>query len=777
MEKLAIFRDRQEVQSSDLNNVQFYARAAIDRVVREGLTDEKKFTGFTVTKTAATSVSISVGAFWANGQVFIREVAHTIDFLSQLPLTTKKIAAITVGSSEIETNVEARDFLTDVDTGATEPESVAMQSLRYAAIGVVYGNENAAPQKPTVSTDVLVIAWVTLGTGGVELIERAVANELMSAKKLDQRATELESWRKTAGEKINTLGTDMANLANQLKGRADQKIVYQIAEDVSLIKEQLEVEDSYTSYGADRFLDERYSDTDEVTYHAKVEEGLRFPDANASSVAVSLFNPLEPNVKVHSSGIVLPKYNEVTRLVVTGRSDQLSLSQYQYQTVTWQLKSMSAMRLRFGRSFTVCSNSAWWSSGTYDYASGTFTQIDGRTYQILEGGLVNNGVWTGYQNLGPGSHNIVRVQEFWYDQESEYYQDRVVTDHAVSGAIVGQTFPNSQNGWLTSIDLAFTQVGATGDVYVIVCETENGRVDTSKGLTVTQVPVADLVQGGSFASIAEWTRVPITPTALEIGKQYAVVLMTGGNHYVGLADGSAFGGGTLQYSTDGVFFQGDLERNMMMRLNFAEFPLSRIEVELGSLSLSGGIDDLDLAAETVAPEGTSLTFEVRPDGSSTWYSLANSNTDPFQGLPVLCHFRAVYSGSKDVMPGVNLINSKVKVSRPDTALKHYTETIDFALATQSVKVVVVLDWFREANHDFDMVLDDLTNASAGLVADSETDEVLVDYDGTYKKIRRTFSWTATKLTVATSSIRLVSTGALASAQEVYHGEKLVWLAF
>lgn len=419
MSKTVIFRDRQEVQEGDLNNVGSFAREAMDRIVREGMTDEKKFSGFAVAKTGATVVTIAPGTYWANGQRFIRESPHEIDFLSQLPLVTKRIVAIIVTGQTIETDVQPRDFIIDVDTGATEPDSVAMQSLRYAEFQTAVGTENATPQKPTVSSDTLVIAWVTLSTTGVEGIEKATENEIMSNKRLAQRATALEMWRREAGEQITTLGTDITTLANKVAQRADSSVLDRVFADVAEIREVLDLEDGFSGYGSENFLvvDQSISDDQASGYYASVEEGLRPPNENATEVAISLFNPLDPSVKVASNGLCLPRYNQVTRLVLDEFAQELSLSQYEFQEVEYQTIEMQAQRLRFGPSRTICTNKAFWRNGRFDSQTGIFTDKLGRTYNAQRQTLAFGGFRLQSKN--------VRIQEFWYDTEITSYEERV----------------------------------------------------------------------------------------------------------------------------------------------------------------------------------------------------------------------------------------------------------------------------------------------------------------------------------------------------------------
>lgn len=775
MSKQVIFRDRQEVQDADLNNVGAFAAESMDRIVREGVTDERKFSGFAVAKTGTTEVTISPGTYWSNGKRFIREAAHTIDFLSQLPLVTKRIAAIIVTGQTIETDVQPRDFIIDVESGATEPDSVAMQALRYAEFQVALGSESPTPQKPIIPSDVIAVAWITLSTSGVDATEKAVENEIMSNKRLAARATALEVWRREAGEQITTLGSDIATLATAVGRMTGRDVLTGIFEDLAVIKDQLDLEDGYSGYGAENFLaeDQSISDPAATGYYASVSEGLRPPADNAASTSLQLFNPLDPGVKVASDGTCLPRYHEVRRLSLDSYQQQLSLAQYEFQQVAYKTLRKSATRLRFGLAFTICRNGRFWNSGTFDVRAGIFTDALGRTYQALDTNFTNR-----FEQEGRTQRpKNLRLQEFWYDEEVDYYEKRVATDHTVQGAVVAQTFLNTQGGWLTSLDLYFTQVAATGDLRVLICRTAGGQPDMSQAIAETTVAAGSLVQGTSPASAEEWTRIPFVPTALEAGERYAIVLITGGDHYVGLTSGENYAAGTLFSSTDGAFFKGDLTLDLMMRTNFASFEAARAEIDLSSLNLSGGINDLDIAFEGIAPDGTELHFEVRPQGSSRWHRIDGGVDNPFNGLPALVNLRAVFVGTKDLMPGFRLTGSNVTVSRPATTMQWHSLPISLPAASDDIKVIVTLDHFNEANHDFALVIDDLTNSETGIAPDTVVDHVLDERDGTRKRIRREMTWGSGEFPVATSEVKLVATGTLTAATEMYHVERLVWMSF
>ena len=68
---------------------------------------------------------------------------------------------------------------------------------------------------------------------------------------------------------------------------------------------------------------------------------------------------MDPSV-VNQANFVLPVYDEVSRLEVLGTDSELSISQYQFQTVNWELCAKTRTRIRWGTPFYVCSNGVWW---------------------------------------------------------------------------------------------------------------------------------------------------------------------------------------------------------------------------------------------------------------------------------------------------------------------------------------------------------------------------------------------------------------------------------
>lgn len=763
MHKQVKFHPNQQGVSGDLNREQTYMTESIDYVVGDAVTDDKRFAGFLVTKASATVAAIAPGRLYDAGKFYSFEAAgYTQDFFSSLPLTTEKIVAVCVTGAALETDVAPRKFLTDSETRATQISPVPTTIHRSATLTLFPGGESANPSKPNVGVGYLVVAWVLLDSSGIKSIEINEAGKLESIKKNDIRLTDLEGWRSQAGNRIDTLASDLSGLAQRLTRAGNAGLIEQIARDVAVVKETLELEDGYTDYGADRFLDTGESDTDNVNFLARVEEGVRFSADGEDEFALALFNPLDPNVIV-SNGFLLPKYISKQRIYVDGYEDQLSISQYAFQGFTYVQKTMSKQRIRYGEYYNVCANNSWWRSGRYDSAKGVFYRA-GETWEVL-----------GTFAEPTHGHLAYRLRKFWMDTYEETYWDRIVTEHTINGSVIAQTFLNSQVGWMTQFRLYMAQVAADGGLVVLLTEVKQGKPDPEAVISTVTVPHGDLETG--------WNLIPWPVTLLDPGKRYGIILVTGGNHYVGLANGTRYAQGSLFYSTDGAFFLGDLTKDLMFGIDCAEFVANRIEVEMDALSLSGGIAAIDLMAQVAVPDGAEISYEIQPSGSPIWIPLdsVESGNTALYGLPALCKFRAVFVGTPDAHGGINLATSRMNISRPRTNFKHISEAITFAGTTQSLKVIITLENFYETNHDVTCTIDDVTNAVNAISPATVTDvDMGVDLDGddaNHKVIRRTFEWTATELATATDEIVITFDGLTSSPLDVCHINDRVYLAF
>lgn len=691
MQEQVIFRDDQEVPASDLNSIETYARSSIDRVVKEGISDAKHYTGFTAVKKSATVLTVQPGAFWSAGKVYIYTDAQDVDVFNHLAVATKRKVLVGVYGVEQEVDVEPRDFMIDAENNVTEPQSVAMRRVRVAVVDTVGGAESADPQTPGTPTTHIGFALVTMDTEQILSVEMLTANRLPSVYLNHQRLSELERWRLLIDPQISTIASDIAALKEFQRKAAKNTDLATLAFDVAILKEIANEPDDFVNWGADRFLDEDESDTGHGSYNARSDEGIRFPWAATSSKALKLANPTDPLVKT-VNGLTLPRWTETARLSLNAYAGERSVSQYQTQSTDTVQLTRTRRRVRYGETKTVCTNSRWWSSGEYDPESGIFKYKD-ETYTVAN--------MPGERVQRLGLTHRVRVTRFWEDTYEEAYWDRVTTTATISGAITAQSFLNSQEGWLTSIDLKLTRIDQANDIEVLVAETLLGAPNMERVIARTTLQGENTVQYVPETG-SGLTNVPLTPTFLDAGKRYCVVLITGGDYYVALTQEAVTIHGTFFYSTDGVFFMGDAVNDMMLNLNFARFDATRVEVSLGwgtanALELAGGIMDIDILAETVMPGSTRLDYQVRP--SATWITMEASEGAVLASAPNLLPIRAVFNGTRDVMPAIRLDTSQCEVSRPGTTFTHISTERTLASPCDVVTVSVDLEGFDDTPHD------------------------------------------------------------------------------
>jgi hypothetical protein len=756
LEQTVIFRDRQELQSADLNNIQDFTRASIDHIVKDAIDGGKAYSGFSASKTAATEITLSAGRLYAGGQIFARNEHVVIDLFNSLPLVTKKRVAVVAFGQSADSDVQPRDFLIDAQLGTTEPQSVAMENLRRAELSGVAGTESPDPAYPPTDANVVVICYALLDTSGILAIEQWAATQLPNLRLVANRATALEIWRGQISGQVDTLKTDLAALADRLKLYALKTELKDVMVELEKLRQRVYQPSAYIYYGSNHFLDLTGSQTGHPGYDAVVAEGIRFPSAGSNSAALALLNPNNPYVNA-SNGFVLPKYSHGLRMNLAGYNGETRMAQHSFETTTITLLTRSRERRRYGSSKTVCTNSTWWRQGNYDPVTGIF-RINGEAWEVAAADRPNAAI----------NHRFIRVTQFWLDIYEEPYWDAVKNTATINGQQVAQTFLNSQDGWLTQLGLFFSRKAATGDVSIIVCETAYGMPDLDRVISRTVLAAASIQIGGTAQNAAlpalVETTVPVAPTFLRAGRRYAIVLVTTGDHYVAMTNtDNGIVQGTFFVSTDGAFFAGNLVSDMKMKLYFAKFDAPRAVVELTALQLAGGILDIDILNEGITPPACRTDFEVQVNGA--WAPLdAPPNGPNLSGLPAILPLRAVLTGTSDLMPGFGIAASQATVSRNKTAFTWIGTKRTLGSPTTSVKVIIDLQGYDEAKHDCTVTL-----LTGNTLAGTETADAVEDQlqsDGT---LRRTSIFNMTSQTQYAVKI----SGATTTAAETFHVAEMI----
>lgn len=670
MERQVIFRDRQEVTPEDLNNPQLFAQAAIDHVVGDGIDGGRKFTGFVTTQDSATEVLVASGRLYFDGEVYFRDEdgGVTLDLNGLKPNLLKRVVVVVASPQVQEVDADDRDFEVDAETHTYVPESVPMERQRFARLEAIAGVEAVSPSAPVIDAGGVVIAYVNMGPAGIESILRNTARVLPNLGAVAGDVDALQAFREVTEPQVSSLKSDLSRLANDLADGGDKELLLQVAGDLAAVKAKLDLPDTYVAYRALPFLDESQSDTGAGDYAARIVEGLRFPTAATASAALALLNVNQPEAKVSAGGgLLLPHYNEVERRITKGDSGTISLAEYSVQEARDMVKqTISRTRIRYGGDFEVTVGSAWWNGGAYaDRLNGSVRNVfqkGGETFQVYETGKVDQ-----------DGHKIVRLAKFWTDEVTSPYWSRVVTEQSVLGYAHTETFLNGQDRWVTALGPQMMVKPANGSLIVGICKTYRGEPDFEQIIAMTSVDAEDLVL---ISDPAGPTKIAIEPTFLKGGERYGYFVVTQYGfriQYIDAETAAAEGTtGTYFYGLNGGAWYPSPDKHLVWRDWQAVFPRTRVDIDLQPLQLGGGIQMIDILADSVRPGSTDLVFSVQVGG--VYKPLDDFDPTLLNDLPAVLQFRVSFVGTSDVMPGLRLTGSLATTSRLALVAKHISTT-------------------------------------------------------------------------------------------------------
>lgn len=797
-ESLVIFRDNQELSAADLVNAQQWMGDALDHVVFDAINAGKAYTGFTAAKASQTTVTVQPGRLYNEGAVYAREDVVTLDLYNQLPVVTRKQYAVVAWGQTIETDVQPRNFLIDADTGASQPQAVAMEKDRYCNVELVPGIESADPQVPSTDASVTVIAWVLADTTGVISVTQNTENLLDNLSLVAERVRTIEAWRTIIEGMIATLRTDLANLAAQLLLYTPLTDFLRLVAIVNEIYNKLFRPGIYIWYGTERFLDESGSDVlanVDGAYSAMISEGLRFPGASAAvTTTLSLLNPTDPFAYVWD-GMMFPKPSgERVR-------HDCSFPQHPWiedrilQYVFW---NFSVRVLKFSRWRHCCGPrflpnpkaAVWWKTAKVDPIAvvlkfATETWVAKNWEDVAKHSDEDDPDWPRWDGD--------RDDYFWRDWVHLPYWSREFDTVAHSGQHIAQTFLNSQDGWMTSV--SFYMHKATWQPLSVIITGCNAQDEPNISHTLCRVNVdgptlqtlaveeylfeTDIeiidAPGLGLGRKASWyikhgtkivdiripiyvyaTRIPIPPTYLRAGQRYTIHLVSAADHSFSICDKfEAFqvhqGHFWRSDGTALIIWPGNVTpKTLRFKTHFAVWgrwgdnPSNggtlRYEIQLTPLQLAGGIGSIEVLTRSVIPEPCDVSYQVQIAG--TWRAFASGpNAPDFTGNPALLPFRVVMTGTTDLMPAISLTPSQVTLRRAAaTTFHHISLSITFGSASTHVKMIAKAHNFVTAHHT---LTGSLHYGATNKAADVVEDETLPD--GT---LQRTWTFNTTSITAA-----------------------------
>jgi hypothetical protein len=756
MTKSVIFRDYQEQQAGDHNNLQDFTREAIGFVSRDAITATPRFAGFQAIKTGQIQLQVAPGRMYdADGMIYAKRETLTQSLSTYLPITAMRFVTLSVFGQVNDVDVQERDFVVNVETRATDPDSIAMTRSRDAVLVFTPGAESAEPLPAAPPANHVPIAHVLLDTTQIVSIAMLTENEVASTEGLDRRTDDLEEFRSALEPRLLGLAAQIAKLEKAISEKGDAVDVSSIYYDLALVKEAVEMPEVAVDYGADRFLDYGSSDKTNALnlgWNARIEEGIRFPWANVSVKEMKLFSANDPNAKV-TDGFVLPAYTDELKLAVSDLYQSLGIAQYGFQTHDLVKKEMSRQVIRYGQTFTACTNSSWWNGVQWVNQQQLIFQRGGETFQIEAGSPIPT-------QLGGTTYGTVRYDQIWIDTVSETYWDIVTTDIRINGAMVAQTFLVPNDMWATKLGFYLAEKAAQENIFLTIAEITAGVPDLSKVIAHQTINAADLVAG-------QWIRPSIKPTFLVGGKRYAILLTSNANNKIGMAFGQSYVDGTFFYSTDSAWFQGDLTKDMMFEVWGARFNAPQVTIELEAWNLDGGIKAVMANMDAVAPKSTELVFEVQPNGSGEWIPF-RPETDAFALTPPLVRARLRFVGSRDMMPGLRLTGSELTLARPAVAFTHVSTMRSLGTASNDITVRAIVESFNDTPHDFSC---ELWKAGSPMVKVNPTTTSVKTMDADAGRYEYTFKFVPGG---AITQFALVFKGATNSAGNTFHVAQRVY---
>lgn len=727
--KIARFSPNQNGTLNDFRNLAEFPRDALDTLIESTISGELDacYSGATVAKTGTTQVTVEAPAIlFKNGKLFTGSDNPTVlNLLAHMPTSgNRRIVAVLLQAQTANDGSEPRDFIVNgsIYPPQVDPQPTATVEWRKANVAILLGDQAPSPSRPVVDSANTVIAYITLSSTEIVLVEQNLENRIHTMRSLADRVGVLEDWMDETKPVVEGLKTDVSKLVASNEGKLSRDMHIYMLEEIARIYEQVGMPEGKSYSKTDHFLDTTDSDLAHLQSLTKVEEGIRFADDNAADFTLGLLTPSDTSIQTSQGGIVLPRYKENSLISIKEKSTEHALANGGSQTISYTVQTISKTRIRYGDPILVCTNATWWATGRYDQTKGIFYK-DGVEYNVE---------FSEQHPSGNPKHSFKRLRQIFVDTYQEPYWAATVVQASYTGQVAGNTYMMPRSGWVVGFNIFFSRVDAGGgDVRLGLCELfENGAPNYSKCLTTTTIAAANL----KIHPIA--TRFATEPVFLEGGKRYGWFVITSGNHWLAMAENNKYAQGSFFVSTDGLWSQGSISLDACFEVLIAEFAAPRVTVNLNAWNLSGGICALDLIAKQVVPDSCSISYEIQV--GSVWHTLQEvaSGASPMFNLPANINARIVMLGTTELMPGINLSQSKVTVSRPRTNGVHFTAVRTAPGPVNEIIEILTLEHYDEVNHDLTCTLLTGGTYATETAPTAVKNETLAD-----GSIRRTFTWT------------------------------------
>lgn len=703
MKRKVLFRDRQELQAADLNKSQDFTRSAFDSLTRDAITAERRFVDLPVTSVSNTEITVGLGRLYDNGKVYSKDTIEEKNLFQHLPVTSQRYVTVLAYGQTIETDVQPRDYLIDLDEGTTEPQSVAMEEWRRVNIDYAVGSESVSPVPPAVPSGAVRVADILMNTTQIVAITMIEENRLPSIGSNVQLIGALEAFRLRVQARVDTLQSTLAALHAKTMLKADIEDLISAQEEIARLRRIVGLPAGVFAFAFDDFRDDSRSDTAHVDYSASISDGvMTFPKSDTITRSLALFEPSDPNAHVTSDNRLFPKFSHSKVLDVdTGIVGAAALASYSIETTETRTvkttKTKNVTESVPSRAIVMLPT---------DAHPGDWKQ---RSLSVPPGMSTSEARAWARKTAFPG-HSGYQAISILHESKTvgtkRVPTKRTVTENVqqtVNGATLVQTFTAPRDGWLTRVGLRFQELAASGAVRVLVTMVPSGAPNSDYVISEVEVPFGDLLGGGAE------TVIPVPPAHVEHGERYAIWVISTAAHKVALSSEIDRLDGVLFHKDDGGLKQDQTDRCLALSLYMARFDKAQVEMRLGEVQRAGGVSEISIETEQDVPDGCEVDYEMQIGGQ--WYPLLDGRQLIAQ-QPAVVPLRVVMRGSRDVMPSIQLGADRVVTSVTGGDLVHISTPREVGTPAATVTVrLTVLVWRGSTYHGLECKLMDITNSA------------------------------------------------------------------
>ena len=694
MSNRIIFSEAEIATPADFTAIGEAAQGAQDAISGGALGWPAHWARFTVASSESDTVTLTAGEMHEGEKVFAADEAIDVSLQSFKPIISSDerwVALILRGAEETANVIRAFETSEEPLTESTPVNQSTPKEARRVIEVVIQQGEIAPPpaNRPTVAEHDCCVAFVRLTTEGIQEIVANESDRVKTVFEIEGRLVVVEARVNRLFQETEAIATDLSSVAARVAKLDNVRpLLKQVTRDVARTRQLLNFPEEARNYYFDQGLVPDFWDFGHASSLIRVDEGLRAQYASQAIHPLRVLDLTDPKTEIYDNRLVLPAYEETLRIESPLGSGRQDIANTVHTVTTAHRRTVRRTRIRHGETIFPCENTAGWEDIGSRRPGETF-RVDGEEF-VARG--LSDDPWNDAPEAQDGHLNYA-VQRVIRDTTRRTYVTYTTEEFGLNGAIYGQTFLCSQLMVATSIDLHFTRVGSTGDVIFALCEIN------SAGSPEYDAVIARVTKPRAELAVNSWVKFSFEPTLLEPGKRYAWFTVTSGNHQIAQNDGNQFTGGTKFVSSDGVWSQGSTTEDFSFRLYAAKFSRSRTVVPMEPITLDGGMTEIDMIYGGFEPDGTALVWEVKPTGSDEWIPMDARDPNPMANLPPLLQLRAVFIGTQDVAPMLDLSNySRVKAGRPRNDARAVSNELSLGFTTDGFQIIVNMDNYDPEIH-------------------------------------------------------------------------------